>query len=76
VCETAASALVPTIRRVLELYLAQRTGAQETFGAFVHRVGPAHIAECLGAPVLSMEPINEANQRLRTTFDRAVAEAE
>ena len=53
VCETLASELVPTVRRVLELYLAKRTGTQETFGVFVRRVGPAQVAEWLGAPALA-----------------------
>ena len=76
VCETSTSALVPTVRRILELYLAKRTSAQETFGAFVRRAGPAQLALWLGAPALLAEPVNETNQRLRATFDHAVAEAE
>jgi sulfite reductase beta subunit-like hemoprotein len=76
VCETSASALVPTVRSILELYLAKRSGAQETFGAFARRVGPAQVAQWLGAPALPAEPVNETNQRLRATFDRAVADAE
>ena len=76
VCETSASALVPTVRRILELYLSYRTSPHETFGMFARRVGPVQVAQWLGAPTLPAEPSNETNQQLRTTFDRAVAEAE
>ena len=76
VCETSATALVPTVRRLLELYLAKRTSGQELFGAFARRVGPAQYAAWLGVPVLPAEPVNETNQRLHATFDRAVADAE
>jgi sulfite reductase beta subunit-like hemoprotein len=76
ICETSSSALVPTVRRVLELYLTKRISAQETFGAFARRVGAAQLAAWLGAPALPAEPVNETNQQLRATFNRAVAEAE
>ena len=67
---------MPTVRRVLELYLAKRSSAQELFGAFARRVGPAQYAAWLGAPALPAEPVNETNQGLHTTFNHAVADAE
>ena len=76
VCETSASALVPTVRRVLELYLEKRTDAQETFGVFARRVGAAQLATWLGAPALPAEPVNETNLQLHSTFERAVTEAQ
>ena len=76
VCETSASVLVPTVRRILGLYLAKRTSTRETFGAFARRIGPVQYGQWLGAPALPAEPVNETNQRLRATFDRAVAETE
>ncbi len=76
VCETSASALVPTVRRVLELYLAHRSGKSETFGAFAQRVGAAQIATWLGTPAIPGEPVNETNQQLRAAFEQAVGGAE
>ena len=70
-----AAAVVPTVRRLLEVYLQQRTGPQETFGAFARRVGVAKLAELAGVPPAPAEAVNELNQRLRPVFSQAVAEA-
>ena len=42
--------LAPTIRRLLETYLAERSDSGETFGQYARRVGTAALAQRLGLP--------------------------
>lgn len=74
VCDVSATAVVPTVRRMLEIYLEQRAGREETFGAFARRIGGAKMAELLGVPHAPPEPVNERNQRLQRVFDEAMSE--
>lgn len=75
VCDVPATAVVPTIRRMLEIYLERRESSHETFGAFARRVGAAQMAEWLGVPPAPPEPINERNQRLQRVFDETLEES-
>ncbi|NQU41715.1 nitrite/sulfite reductase [bacterium] len=45
VCEVDAAALVPALRRILSLYLKERTGRDETFAAYVRRATVDFIGE-------------------------------
>lgn len=74
VCDVPATAVVPTVRRMLELYLEQRAGAEETFGAYARRIGAARMAEMLGVVPAPPEPVNERNQRMQRAFDEALSE--
>lgn len=75
VCDVPATAVVPTVRKMLEIYLERRESPQETFGAFARRVGGAQMAQWLGVPHAPDEPINERNQRLQRVFDEALSES-
>ncbi len=74
VCDVSTSALVPTVRRILELYLANRTGEAETFGEYARRVGARRYAEMLGVPVLDTEPINVRDSKLLPVFNQVLHE--
>ncbi len=74
VCDVAATALAPTVRRLLEIYLERRDGPEETFGAFARRTGGLRMAELLGVPPAPAEPVNERNHRLQRVFDEAISE--
>lgn len=74
VCDVPATAVVPTVRRMLELYLEQRRDERERFGEFARRIGAARMAELLGVVPAPPEPVNERNQRLQRVFDEAMSE--
>jgi ferredoxin-nitrite reductase len=75
VCDVPTSVLVPTVRRLLEIYVEDRKSEGETFGEFARRVGAPALAARLGEPQAPREPANEQNLRLQKTFDRAISEA-
>lgn len=75
-CDVTTSELVPTVRKLLEVYIAQRTGVQETFGQYARRIGVVHYAELLGMPVTRKIPANMRNTRLQPLFNQAVAETD
>lgn len=68
--------LIPTIRRILEIYVANRTGREETFSEYARRVGTPKYAELLGKPLAKSEPVNELNLKLQPIFNEVVAWAE
>lgn len=74
-CETPATELVPTVRRLLNAYLEGRLSPGEAFGAFARRLGPEQFAERIGRAPAGGEPPNERNTRLQPVLDRAVREA-
>lgn len=74
VCDVPATEVVPTVRKLLEIYVAQRAGAQETFGVFARRIGPRRLADLIGVVPAPEEPVNERNLRLQRTFDEAISE--
>ena len=73
VCEVSSLALVPTVRRMLELYVERRTGA-ETFSQFARRIGPAAFAGLLGVPQATEEPVSQRDQRLQPVFNQVINE--
>lgn len=73
-CDVPATAVVPTLRRLLEIYVENRSGEKETFGAYARRVGAKHLAGLLGVVYAPEEPVNERNLRLQRTFDEVVSE--
>lgn len=74
--EVALTELVPTVRRVLELYLEHRTAREETFSEFARRIGVQKYAELLGKPLLRQEAPAERNLKLQPIFNEVVAWAE
>jgi dissimilatory sulfite reductase (desulfoviridin) alpha/beta subunit len=74
-CDVTTSELVPTIRKLLDVYVANRTATQETFGQYARRVGVARYAELLGVTLTQKIPANMRNTQLQPTFEQAVAEA-
>lgn len=74
VCEVPAPAVVPTVRRMLELYVEHRTSAAETFSQYARRIGPARFAELLGVPQASEEPVNMRDHRLQPVFNQVINE--
>jgi ferredoxin-nitrite reductase len=74
VCDVPATEVVPTVRKLLELYVAERDSAAESFGAFARRLGPGRLADRLGVVPAPPEPVNERNVRLQRTFDEAISE--
>jgi sulfite reductase beta subunit-like hemoprotein len=74
VCEVPSPLLVPTVRRMLEIYLEKRTGKAETFSQFARRAGPLQYAEWLGIAPTPEEPLNERNQKLAPIFNQVISE--
>lgn len=74
--EVSLTELVPTVRRILEIYLEKRTSREETFSEFSRRIGTEAYAELLGRPLLKEEPANERNLKLNPIFNEVVAWAE
>jgi sulfite reductase beta subunit-like hemoprotein len=74
-CDVPTGSLVPTVRRLLEIYLEDRRDAGEPFGDFARRVGARTLAARLGVPPAPPEPANERNIRLQGVYDRAITEA-
>lgn len=74
VCDVPATEVVPTVRKLLQRYVAEREGPGETFGAYARRVGARRLAEALGAVPAPAEPVNQRNLRLQRTFDEAISE--
>lgn len=68
--------LIPTVRRILEIYVANRTGRDETFSEFSRRIGTEKFAELLGKPVAKTSPVNELNLKLQPIFNEVVTWAE
>ena len=57
-------------------YLDQRSGDGETFGAYVERVGVAHLAGALGISTGDAEPLYWRNLGAKALFDRVLEEAD
>jgi sulfite reductase beta subunit-like hemoprotein len=74
VCDVSSSAVVPTMRRMLELYLEHRTGDQEQFGDFARRIGPKKYAALLGVPPAPEEAAYDRNLRLQPVYDQVISE--
>jgi ferredoxin-nitrite reductase len=74
VCEVSSLALVPTVRKMLELYVANRTGREETFSQYARRIGPAKFAELLGVPLAVDEPVSTRDQRLQPVYNQVINE--
>jgi ferredoxin-nitrite reductase len=72
--DVPATEVVPTMRRLLQHYVNQRTSAQETFGAYARRVGAVKLAQELGLEPGTGEPASDRNQRLSKTFDEVISE--
>ncbi len=68
--------VVPAIRRLLQVYLDNRSSANETFGAYVRRVAPEKLAELIGVRPFVEEPINIRNLRLEPVFNEVMREVE
>jgi hypothetical protein len=65
---------VPTVRRILEIYLEHRTSEAETFGEYARRAGAARYAEMLGVPLVETEPINVRDSKLLPVFNQVLHE--
>ena len=72
VCEVSAAAVVPVVRRMLELYLEHRNGEAESFGEFSRRIGPQRYADLLGVPPAPEEAVGTRDTRLQPIFQQAV----
>ncbi len=70
-----AQEVVPAIRRMLEVYLANRLNEKETFGDFTRRVGGKSIAELMGERSDGHEPVNIRNLKLQPIFHQVLTEA-
>lgn len=75
-CEVALTELVPTVRRILQIYLDHRRETAETFSEFARRIGVDAFAGLLGVPPAPPEAPAALNQRLQPVFDQVVAWAE
>lgn len=73
-CDVSSAALIPTVRRLLDIYLEDREAPSETFGAFARRVGTARLAERLGVPLLTEEPINVRDAKLLPVYNQVLHE--
>jgi len=73
VCDVPSSQVVPTVRRMLEIYLSRREPG-EAFGVFVRRIGAPKLAALIGAVRAPAEPTNETDARLGPLFDQVVIE--
>ncbi len=73
-CDVPSSELVPTVRRLLEHYVAHRAAPDETFGVYARRVGAEQLRSELGLQPGTVEPAHERNQRLRPVFDGVLNE--
>lgn len=74
-CDVTSSELVSTVRKILEIYLAQRSSAKETFGEYARRIGNARYTELLGIPQTQKGPANLRNLQLQPVFEQGVLEA-
>jgi ferredoxin-nitrite reductase len=76
VIDIAASAVVPTIRTLLELYLDERSEGEE-FGAYARRIGGVALGLLLTARlrVTEQEPTNMRNLHLENTLNSVFEEA-
>ena len=73
-CDVPSTEVVPTVRRLLEHYVKDRTGPDERFGVYARRVGAVKLAQQLGLTPGTAEPASERNQRLSKTFDEVISE--
>ena len=74
-CDVPTPVLVPTVKRMLDIYLERRENDKETFTEFSRRVGVKRFAEWLGVPVSTEEPANVRNVKLQPIFNQVVNEA-
>ena len=74
VCEVPAVSVVPTVRRILELYVEQRSSDKESFGDFARRIGHRRYAELLGLPPAPEEPVAVTNNKLMPVFHQVISE--
>jgi sulfite reductase (ferredoxin) len=69
-----ATEVVPTVRRLLQHYVKNRTAANEKFGAYARRVGAVKLSQELGnwcpAPATGQRP----QPALSKTFDEVISE--
>lgn len=72
--DVPATEVVPTVRRLLQHYVKNRTDANEKFGAYARRVGAARLSQELGLVPGTGEPASDRNQRLSKTFDEVISE--
>jgi ferredoxin-nitrite reductase len=75
VCDVSASEVVPTVRRILELYLENRSSEKEAFGEYARRIGPKKYAELLGKPPAPAEAAHDRNLRLQPVYDQVISES-
>lgn len=74
VCDVSSTEVVPTMRRMLELYLEHRSSEKELFGDFARRIGPLKYAALLGVPPAPPEAAYERNLRLQPLYDQVISE--
>ncbi len=74
VCDVAASDVVRLLRFLLDVYVAERRGPQETFGEYARRIGGRGYAEKLRQPGPDGQPVNFRNLVLDPLFADAVLE--
>jgi sulfite reductase beta subunit-like hemoprotein len=74
VCDVSSSALAPTVRRILELYIEHRKDERETFGEFSRRVGTEKYSAMLGVPPVAQEPVNIRDAKLLPVFNQVLHE--
>ncbi|MBM4396405.1 MAG: nitrite/sulfite reductase [Deltaproteobacteria bacterium] len=75
VCDVPADRVVEVVQRILRAYLDGRDGADESFGDWARRTGPAGVAALVGLPPAPPEALNVEMLRLRPLLDRIVEEA-
>ncbi len=75
VCDAPAVQIPAVLRRMLDVYLEQRTDPSEPFGAFARRLGGEALAQAMGE--ITVRPEGEVavrNVRLKGVFEEAVRE--
>ncbi len=71
VCDVIQAEVVPTLKKMLDVYLQQRISREERFGDFARRIGAAVLREALGTTPQT-EAANRRNLTLRPLFDEAI----
>ncbi|RJP57915.1 MAG: nitrite/sulfite reductase [Candidatus Auribacter fodinae] len=75
VFDVRSTDVVPALKSMLELYLAERNANTETFYSYVHRIGFEELQKKLTAIIPGTEPVNVRNQELKSVFQQIVDEA-
>ena len=77
VYDTTITDIVPTLRKLINVYLANRKSGAENFGAYARRIGPDTFKELLDAEpeFADHKPVNQRNLALTDVFEQVIEEA-